>query len=173
MIDLAPRKPATFLFLMALLPCHLAVAQVSPASSGSYARDLGALTAEIRGARWIADICSAAYPDLKVQEQAAVDRWRTRHAPFIAEMDARFDALPASWAATQPAPAGAGPGYWDAFLKKQLDGARDVVRRQFTTLAPEKKRSICLSFPQSLNAARWDLERYHANEVATVRRNRP
>jgi hypothetical protein len=158
------------LLLILIVQCKLMFAQEAPTSSGSYAHDLGSVTAEIRGAQSIADICAGKFVDLKSKNQDAVDSWRNRYKPFIAEMTSRFEALPKQWASKHLRGSEATPEYWAAFLDKQLDAARDIVEQQFKTLPPEQERLICVGFSQALTSARWNLESFHKNKVATIRR---
>jgi hypothetical protein len=127
------------------------------------------VTAEIRGAQTIADICAEKFPNLKSKNQNAVDEWRNRYKPFVAEMTSRFEALPMQWATKYSQGVKATPEYWSAFLDKQLDAARSIVKQQFKALGPEQEQLICVSFSQALTSVRWNLESFRKNEVATIR----
>jgi hypothetical protein len=158
------------LICVLIIPCKLVLSQEAPISSGSYAQDLGSVTAEIRGAQTITDICAENFPALKSKNQIAVNEWRNRYKPFVTEMTSRFEALPMQWATKYSQGAKATPEYWSAFLNKQIDAARSIVKQQFKALEPEQERLICVNFSQALTSARWDLESFRKNEVATIRR---
>jgi hypothetical protein len=133
-------------------------------------QDLGSVTAHIRGAQTIADICAEKFPDLKSQSQDAVHEWQNRYKPFVAEMTSRFEQLPKQWASKHFQGTKATPEYWSAFLGKQLDAAGSIVKEQFKALTPEQERLICVKFPQTLTSVEWNIEIFRKNEVATIRR---
>jgi hypothetical protein len=158
------------LLLVLTFQCKMTFAQAPSPQSGVYAHDLGGVIAEIRGAQTIVDICAEQFPDLKSTNQLAVDNWRDRYKPFVAEMNSRFDALPKYWASKHLQGAKSTPAYWVTFLDNQISAARDVVKRQFQSTQPEQKRLICTGFPQALTSERWNLESFHKDMVANIRR---
>jgi hypothetical protein len=154
--------------LLAFL-CGNAAAQESPPSSG-YFRDLGRLILEIRSVQWTADICAEKFPESRAANQKGVDRWKKKYKPFVDEMTRQFEGIPKYWATLDPATAKAAPAMWIS-VNKQLEGARDQVRKDYLEhLGEAKFHVVCDRYPQVLEADRWNLERYRANEVATIRR---
>ena len=149
--------------------CNTAVAQQSAPSTGSYFRDLGSLIAEIRSVQWTVDICAESYPDTKTNNISAAEEWTAKNKSIIDEMKAKFDGLPAYWAGLDPQSAREAPALW-AQVNEQIDSGRDHLKQEYLSqLGAEKMRSVCHNYRPVLQSERWNLQRYRANAIATIR----
>ena len=149
--------------------CHIAAAQQSAPSTGSYFRDLGGIVAEIRSVQWTVDICAESYPETNTKNLSAADEWAKKNQSIIAEMKTRFAGLPAYWAGLDPQSAREAPALWEK-LNQQLDSGRDLLKQEFLSqLGVEKMRFMCENYRYALQSERWNLRHYRANAIAKIR----
>src|SRR6478672_12504994 len=153
---------ATFLLTVAL--CNSAFAQ-STNSSGDYAMDLGQVQGGTRGAKFLGEICSDAFPEQALANATAYKQWREKYLPFLQEVDRHFSALAYREANGDPQK----HVQFLADSEKSFDGYRDALRSQLMADGEKAFKSQCELFPTYLDSERMNLEKYYAEQVATMR----
>jgi hypothetical protein len=143
-----------------------------PASSGDYFQDLGAITGAIRTLDVTESTCMEALPKATKRYRAIYDNWKKRNDSFVTEMRNDFESLPKFWASMDAKSAKFSLQNWPV-IQKSLKMSDDNARQQL--LAQDKAHLIatCDAVTKSVADPKWDMDRYFANLLPTIRRGPP
>lgn len=151
----------------AMLGAGVAAAGAAPGPAGAdEARALEEVHAATRRVELIGEICRDAFPDQAAAMTLALDAWRGRYAPFLAEVAQRRADV-----ATRAAGGDAGRrAAIDAQRADEDARRREAIRVALAGDSEAYFRAQCRYFPMLVYADRSDVEKTEAAAVAIMRR---
>jgi len=154
----APRPPP---------PSAFAVARASTQATGDYFHDFAELIVRVRSVKWIAEICSEAFPATAETNQHAYEVWLADHGAFVDEMEGQFQVIAQYWGeASEEAKK---EGLTVDQLKARVDANRPGLRQDFRARGPRAFQARCDAYPEILLSPQLDLENSQAELVRSVR----
>ncbi|MBC3920345.1 hypothetical protein H8L32_22975 [Undibacterium sp. CY18W] len=147
-------------------------AQNTPASSGDYFHDLGAIIFKTKSSDWIVELCTESFPETKDDNQIALNNWHQKYKAFIDEMNVQYNGLPEYWSHLDPRSAKAAAGTWPQ-VQNEMDQGKERVRKQLLGKDKATINTICKKLPAILQTDQMNIEKSNPNLVELIRRGPP
>ncbi|CAN5408935.1 hypothetical protein BH10PSE17_BH10PSE17_26810 [soil metagenome] len=141
----------------------------SKPSSGEYGKDLGTIYGTFNAARWMGEVCSADFPSLRSQNEAAYAQWKQPRVSLLDDIDTRMKDL------LRREVSGNSKEY--AAKLEAFDKGEEESRVRFGALlkknGPQTYETTCRYYPTYLRSPGMDVEHDMADLLVTVRRGLP
>lgn len=127
------------------------------------------LMMRIREFGWIESTCSEAFPATSATNKRALEKWRSKYQPFIAEVDSQITAIERHWkkAPLAQQPATSALDQFNAYMKEMASLRMGSYRKGASF------ESDCGYFSQLLEWPHTDFENKYVAEVAAMRNGVP
>lgn len=144
-----------------------ATARATSSATGEYFHDFGELIVRVRSVKWIAEICSEAFPEERDVNEHAYQDWLIDHGDFVAEMEGQFAVIEKYWA--ESSPHAKKEGFTADELRARVDANREGLKQEFRARGRASFQRRCEAYPEILVSPQLYLERSQADYVTSVR----
>lgn len=153
---------ASMLALLLLIPCVGNSTDLPP----EYMRATGQLAIDVRGVKWLRDLCVQEVPDSRPSVDAAYAEWEAKHGKFADEVEQTIPFI----ASQSQKSVGSGRGLSAERINAMLEQQHEAYRSRMLSAGAEAVKSLCERYPEWAQSSKADPEVSHSDLVNVMRR---